>query len=364
MSWSITIARLFGSEIRIHITFLLLLAWIGIAAYGQGGASAAISSVLYVVTIFACVALHELGHALAARRFGITTPDITLLPIGGLARLSKLPEDPWQEIIIAIAGPLVNVLIVLILMVLFGQNIDPAHLDQPVNGMASFWLRIAEVNLILFLFNLIPAFPMDGGRVLRAALALRMGRRRATEWAARIGQATAFGFGFIGLVTGNAILVFVAVFVYLAATAESGQTSLLEITKGLSVEEAMITSFEALDPGASLKEAGDALLRTTQHEFPVRDGTGRLRGVLTRSGLVKALEDQGPTAPIAEFMVRDIPHVGPRDGLDTALRLLQEKDAPLVAVTGPDETLLGYVSQDNITELWMLDDAVHKARRA
>ncbi|MEX0852295.1 MAG: site-2 protease family protein, partial [Bauldia sp.] len=221
MPWSITVARVAGSEIRVHLTFLILLAWIGIAQYAAGGAAAALDAVLFIVAVFACVVLHELGHAVAARRYGITTPDITLLPIGGLARLSRIPDNPTEEIVIAVAGPLVNVLIAAVLIVILGARPDAATIAAIEDPAPGFLARLAAVNIYLVLFNLIPAFPMDGGRVLRALLAFRLGRRRATEIAARIGQGLAFAFGFLGLVYGNPILVFIAIFVYLAAAGEA-----------------------------------------------------------------------------------------------------------------------------------------------
>lgn len=357
MSWSLTIARVAGSEIRIHITFLLLLAWIGIATALSGGAAAAMEAVVFVIAIFACVVLHELGHAIAARRYGITTPDITLLPIGGLARLSRLPEKPGEEIVIALAGPAVNVVIALVVMLFLGTQIDPAALQDIDSVEPGFWMRLAAVNVFLVVFNLIPAFPMDGGRVLRAVLAIRFGRSRATEVAARVGQALAFGFGFLGLFAGNPILVFIAIFVYLAASAEAGQSSLMEITRRLRVRDAMITTYESLDVNATIGEAGEALLRTTQHEFPVVDGGGRLRGVVTRDMIVHATKDPGPEVAVIDVMEREIPEVGAGRRLDAALRHLQEKNAPIVAVVDDDGRFVGYVSQDNITELWMLDEA-------
>ncbi len=246
----------------------------------------------FIVAVFACVTLHELGHALAARRYGIATPDITLLPIGGLARLARLPEKPVEEIVIAIAGPAVNVVIAAVL-ILIGARVDASALtmDQPEAGFAT---RLAAVNLFLVVFNLIPAFPMDGGRVLRAVLALKLGRRRATELAATIGQGLAFVFGFLGLVNGNAILVFIAVFVYLAAAAEAGEVGVMERARRIQTGAAMIRSFESLGPGATVDDAADALIRTTQHEFPVVDGAGRLRGVLMRDAMIRAMKATGP----------------------------------------------------------------------
>jgi len=357
MSWSITIARIAGSEIRIHLTFLLLLAWIGIAQYTAGDASAAVDTVVFVIAVFGCVVLHELGHALAARRYGITTPDITLLPIGGLARLSRIPEKPSEEIVIAIAGPAVNVVIAAILIVAFGAGFDPASLSEIENPTYGFATRLAVVNIFLVLFNIIPAFPMDGGRVLRALLAFRMGRRKATELAARIGQALAFGFGFLGLIGGNAILVFIAIFVYLAAAGEAGQVSLMEASRRIPMRRAMVTAFESLGPQSSVDDAANALIRTTQREFPVVDGAGKLRGFLTREAMITALKERGPQTPVIDVMRRDVPTVRHDQSLDSAVRLMQESQTPLVGVIDSDDRLCGYISQENLAEMMMLDSA-------
>lgn len=357
MSWSITIARIAGSEIRIHLTFLLLLAWIGLAQYAAGGTGAAIGSILFVIAVFACVALHELGHALVARRYGIKTPDITLLPIGGLARLSRLPEKPLEEVFIAIAGPLVNVAIAVVLILFFGAELDPKSLTEIENPIHGFWSRLAVVNVFLFAFNLIPAFPMDGGRVLRALLAFQLGRRRATETAARIGQGLAFFFGFLGLIGGNPILVFIAIFVYLAAAAEAGQVGLVEATRRLPMHRAMITTFESLGPQSTVDDAANALIRTTQHEFPVVDGAGVLRGFVTREGMIAAMKATGPETPVIDIMITETPTVLPDQSLELAVRMMQERQSPLIGVTDSDGRLIGYISQENLAEMMMLDAA-------
>ncbi len=357
MSWSITIARIAGSEIRIHLTFLILLAWIGIAQYMAGGADAALDSIAFVVAVFACVALHELGHALAARRYGISTPDITLLPIGGLARLSRVPEKPSEEIVIAVAGPAVNVVIAVALVVVFGARFEPVSMSEIENPTYGFLTRLAVVNIFLVLFNLIPAFPMDGGRVLRAVLAYRLGRRKATELAARIGQALAFAFGFLGLIGGNVILVFIAIFVYLAAAAEAGQVGLMEAARRIPIRRAMVTAFEALSPQSTVDDAASALIRTTQREFPIVDGAGHLRGFLTRDAMIAALQATGPQTPVIDVMSKEIPTVYQGQPLAIAVRRMQENGAPLVGVLDDDERLVGYVSQENLAEMMMLDAA-------
>lgn len=357
MSWSITIARITGSEIRIHLTFLILLVWIGIAQYLAGGAGAALGSVAFVIAIFACVGLHELGHALAARRYGISTPDITLLPIGGLARLSRIPEKPSEEVVIAIAGPAVNIAIALVLVVVFGARFEPVSMAEIENPTYGFLTRLAVVNIFLVLFNLIPAFPMDGGRVLRALLAIRLGRRKATDLAARIGQGLAFAFGFLGLIGGNVILVFIAIFVYLAAAAEAGQVGLIEATRRVPIRRAMVTAFETLGPQATVDDAASALIRTTQREFPVVDSAGRLRGFITREAMIGALKATGPQTPVIDVMTGDVPTVREGQSLGIAVRLMQEMGAPLIGVIDDDERLIGYISQENLAEMMMLDAA-------
>ena len=357
MPWSFTIGRVAGSEIRIHITFLLLLAWIAISNYSAGGQAAAIEGVLFIIAVFACVLLHELGHVIAARRYGIATPDITLLPIGGLARLARIPEKPSEEIVIAIAGPLVNVVIAAVLILILGAQFNLAALTEPGNPAIGFLARLAGVNVFLVLFNAIPAFPMDGGRVLRALLAYRLGRRRATEIAARIGQGLAFVFGFLGLMTGDAILVFIGIFVFLAAQAEAGDVGLMDSARRIQVDRAMISKFESLGPQSTVDDAADALIRTTQHEFPVVDGGGRLRGFVTRDAMIRALKSGGPMTPVIEVMLTSVPTIRSGQPLDVAVRRMRDEQSSFIGVVEGNDRLLGYVSQENLAELMMLGGA-------
>jgi Zn-dependent protease/CBS domain-containing protein len=357
MSWSFPIGRLFGSEIRVHVTFFLLLAWIAIAYYQEGGTQAAVNGVLFILALFACVVAHEFGHALTARRYGIRTPDITLLPIGGLARLERMPENPRQEILVALAGPAVNVVIAAVLILILNSHFDFAALQRLDNPRLGFLVRLASVNIFLVLFNLIPAFPMDGGRVLRAVLAIWYPRRQATNIAARIGQALAFVFGFAGLVWGDPLLIFIAIFVYLAATAEAQMVGLQDVSRHLGVGDAMITRFETLGPQATIGDAAELLLRTTQHEFPVVDGGGKLRGVLTRNAMVAALSKSGAATPVIEAMTGGIPTVSSLARLETALKLLQQSGVPAVGVVDRSGKFVGYVTAENIGELMMVERA-------
>ncbi len=357
MSWSFPIGRLFGSEVRVHVTFFLLLAWIAIAHYQQGGTQAAVEGVAFILVLFACVVAHEFGHALAARRYGIRTPDITLLPIGGLARLERMPEKPRQEIIVALAGPAVNVVIAAVLILILRSSFNLQALEQLDNPSLSFLARLASVNIFLVVFNLIPAFPMDGGRVFRAILAIWYPRRQATNIAAKVGQALAFGFGFLGLIGGNPLLIFIAIFVYLAATAEAQMVGMQDVSRHLGVGDAMITHFESLGPQATVAEAAELLLSTTQHEFPVVDGAGKLRGLLTRNAMVAALSKSGAETPVIDAMASDIPTVPAGSRLEAALKALQGKGAPGVAVVDRDGKLVGYITPENVGELMMVEQA-------
>jgi stage IV sporulation protein FB len=355
MTWSIPIGVIGGTAIRIHVTFLLLLLWIAVAHYVQGGAQAAVEGVTFVVLVFVCVVLHEFGHVLAARRYGIQTPDITLLPIGGVARLTRIPERPSQELVVAVAGPLVNVVIAALLYLVLGR-FSPLAGAEVENPGIDILTRLAAVNVFLVLFNLIPAFPMDGGRMLRALLSYRLGFARATQIAASVGQGLAFLFGLLGLF-GNPLLLFIALFVYLGAAAEAHSVQMRQVARSMLAADAMITDFERLSPTSAVDEAVRALIRTTQHEFPVVDGSDRLRGVLTRDAMIHALQRQGGDAPVIDVMTREIPIVRPRQSLEEALRLLQESSAPAVGVVAEDGRLLGYITAENIGEIMMVNAA-------
>ncbi|MCG5234993.1 site-2 protease family protein [Xanthobacter oligotrophicus] len=361
MPWSLTIGRLGETAIRIHVTFLLFLVWIWAAYYRSGGSSAAWEGVLFVALLFACVLLHELGHVFAARRYGVKTPDITLWPFGGIANLERIPEKPSQELVVAIAGPLVNVVIALVLLVILsatlgGTDLTADSLAKIEDPRTSILVKLAGANIFLVVFNLIPAFPMDGGRVLRALLAMKMGHAKATATAASIGQGLAIGMGLLGIFT-NPMLMIIGVFVFLAASGEAGQVQLKEASRGLLVSDAMITHFETLGPQSTVDDAADALIRSTQKEFPVVDGAGHLRGVLTRDAMIRAMKDQGPQTAVIEVMQADIPVVEARSKLDAALKLITSAQVPAVGVVDVSGKLVGLLTPENVGELMMLHAA-------
>ena len=362
MSWSITIGTIAGTAIRVHITFLLFLGFLFVASYAADGPQAAMTMLVFLLLLFACVVAHEFGHIFTARAFGVSTPDVVLLPIGGVARLERIPEEPRQEFLIAIAGPLVNVAIAFGLVLLAGARLSAGDLFAMESSTVSLVDRLAAVNLFLAVFNMIPAFPMDGGRVLRALLATRLGFVRATEIAAAIGQGVAFALGFIGLFY-NPMLIFIAIFVYLAAPAEAHVVAMRSMSRGVPVSTAMMTQYATLDPQAPIEDAVQTLLRTSQSEFPVIDGGGKLVGLLGRNDLIRALKERGPESRVAEAMTTTVPSIGYRNRLEDAFQLLQEKSAPAVAVVDAGGRLVGLVTPETVGEMLMLQQAMPKGVR-
>jgi Zn-dependent protease/CBS domain-containing protein len=361
MRWSLNLGSIAGTAIRIHVTFLLFLVWLGTIYYRQGGAEAAWQGTIFIVMIFLCVLLHELGHVFAARRYGVVTRDVTLWPFGGISNMERMPEKPREELIVAVAGPAVNVAIAAVLLLWLWPHLNPDNLAKLEDPAVSLAVRLAGANIILVLFNLIPAFPMDGGRVLRALLAMYMGNARATDVAAAIGQGFAIVFGILGIFY-NPMLIIIAVFIFLAASGEATQAQLRALAQGTLVSDAMITEFQSLPTSATLSDAADALIRTTQTEFPIVDGTGRMRGILTRDAMIKALKERGPDAPVLEVMQGDVPTVPARAKLDTALRSLMQRGRPVVGVTDPQERLIGLLTVENLGEMMMVQQAKPDAK--
>jgi Zn-dependent protease/CBS domain-containing protein len=354
MLWSIPIATIAGTVVRVHVTFLLFLVWIGGTHWRLGGQEAALNGVLFMVLLFACVLAHEFGHIFAARRYGIRTPEVTLWPIGGVASLERIPEKPSEELVVALAGPAVNVVIAAVLLVLIDSRAEgAAAVAEFENPRAGLLARLAAANIFLVVFNLIPAFPMDGGRVLRALVAMRRPHAEATRIAARIGQGAAFVFALLGLFT-NPMLIVIALFIYLAATAEAQHVAFRDGAQGLPVREAMMRPVETLSPAATLDDAVDLLIRTAQKEFPVVDATGLPRGLLTKDLLIRALRQGGPGTPVIEAMARDIPSVGHWRPLETSLRTLMESKAPALMIVDDGGRLVGLLTPENVGEMMLV----------
>lgn len=357
MKWSWTLGRIAGIKLRMHWTFLLLLAWVGLTYAASGGWVAAAEGIAFVLAVFACVILHECGHALMAARYGVPTEDITLLPIGGVARMQRMPDVPIQEFWIAVAGPAVNVVIagLLFLGLLLGGGLAMAtRIPTWGTSVFAFFLNLMWVNLILVVFNILPAFPMDGGRVLRALLATQMDYVRATQIAAGIGQGMAILFGFAGLFT-NPLLLFIALFVYLGAEAETQMVQFRDLLRGVSVRAAMITRFRTLQGHDTLERAVDELLAGSQQDFPVTDGHG-YRGMLTRQALVKGIREAGLSGTVADWASEEARPVSPDDPLMETVESMRNSQLSALPVFENDE-LVGLLCHENISELLMVRSA-------
>jgi Zn-dependent protease/predicted transcriptional regulator len=363
MGWSWRIGRIAGIDVYLHPTFLLLLVWVALEHYfDHNDLGEALYGLAFILALFGIVVLHELGHALTARRYGVRTRDITLLLIGGIARLERIPEDPWQELAIAVAGPAVNVVmaaaISLGLVLARGLSLSPPDAVIRVGG--GFVEQLFWVNVMLAVFNLVPAFPMDGGRVLRALLALRLDYVRATQTAASIGQVFALLFGLLGLFY-NPFLIFIAVFVWLAGTQEAGLVLMRSALGDIPVRRAMITDFRALRPDDPLAQAVGHLLGGFQQDFPVLED-GRLVGVLTRNDLAAGLGQHGPESRVGEVMQQEFVTADPREMLQTAFSRLEEGHCRTLPVV-KEGRLLGLLTADNLAEVLMIQEALREARR-
>ena len=356
MKWSWPAGRILGIPLRVHVTFPLLLAWIALVQWrSDGNVAGAASLVLLVLLMFAIVVLHELGHAMAGRRYGVATRDITLLPIGGLARLERMPDDPTQEFVVALAGPAVNAVIAGALwgwLSLTNSLVSPALVG--LTG-GPFLERLMTVNVILALFNLLPAFPMDGGRVLRAVLAMRMEYTRATHVAANVGQGMALLFGLIGLFF-NPVLLFIALFVWIGAGQEASLVQMRSALGGIPVSRAMLTDFRTVSPRSTLGDVVDLTLTGSQKDFPVVED-GLVVGVLTQGDLLIALARGGSGISVAAVMQRDVHAADSHDMLGQVLAGLEQRQCSTLPVTHAGQ-LVGIVTMDNVGEFLRIQAAL------
>jgi Zn-dependent protease/CBS domain-containing protein len=353
MLWSFSVGRLAGTSVRIHVTFLLFLGWFALDAYFRVSAAESLRTVLFVIAVFGCVVAHEFGHVLVARAFGIATPDITLYPFGGVARLNSLPQEPMQEFLVAIAGPTVNLAILAVLLAL-GATLASEALLQSETDFAS---RLALTNLVLAIFNLLPAFPMDGGRVLRAALSARLGFERATRLAAVVGHWLAVLLAVVGIFF-NPMLIVIAVFIFFAATAELQAMEIRAFSKDVPVTRAMMTEFVTLPIRAALGDAVEVLLHSGQKAIPVLDDNRRLAGIVEIGDVVRELHtNPAKPRPIADLLVGDVPMLTERSTLEQAFQLLRETLRPALAVVDANENLVGLITLETLSEMLMLHEA-------
>jgi Zn-dependent protease/CBS domain-containing protein len=362
MKWQWKIARIAGIDVYMHATFLLLIGWVAFAYWTeQQSLAAVLSGVFFILLLFVFVVMHEYGHALTARKYSIKTRDITLYPIGGVARLERMPEKPIEELWVALAGPAVNVVAAI---VLFGYLVVSGTF-QPLTSLSistgSLIERLMVVNLWLVLFNLIPAFPMDGGRVLRALLGLRLEYVKATQIAANVGQAFAFLFGLIGLFT-DPFLVFIAVFVWMGAAQEASMVQMKYSLGNIPVTRAMMTDFQTLAPQDTLERVVGLVIAGAQHDFPVVQNE-HVVGILDRNSFMNALSERGGSAFVADVMRRDVTEIDSHEMVEAALQRLQENGSKTLPVTQNGQ-LVGLVTSENITEYLMIRSAMRPKRGA
>lgn len=363
MGWSWKIGRVAGVDIYLHWTFLLLLGWVFFAYLVAGkGMVAAWMGIAFILSLFGCVVLHELGHAMAARLFGVATRDITILPIGGVARLGRIPENAFQEFVIAAAGPIVNVIIAGVLAIVLAGLGGLTEPWSPAVLTGNLPQDLLRANVALVVFNLIPAFPMDGGRMLRALLASFLAYTTATRIAAGVGQGLAILFAIVGLlVLHDPILVFIAMFVYLAASSEAQMVEVRSLMRGILVRDAMMTRFQTLSPGNSLDEAAAELLAGGQQDFPVVQ-QDHLVGMLRRADLAEGLRAASHEGLVGDAMTRQCAVVSEDDQLDTAIREMQHSSCTVLPVMR-GERLIGLIDKENIGELLMIRSALGEDRR-
>ncbi len=336
MKWSWKIARIANIDVYVHATFFILIAWIGLSYWqAEGTLTAVASGVGFILTLFACVVAHEYGHALMARRYGIRTKHITLLPIGGVAMLESMPENPKHEIAVALAGPAVNVAIAIVLWLWLSISNTLVPIEQLDLTGGPFLERILVINIILAVFNMLPAFPMDGGRVLRAALALLM--------------------GLIGLLY-NPFLLFIAFFVWIGASAEAGMEQVKSVLSGSDIRHAMLTDYQSLSPGDPLSRAIDLTMAGSQTDFPVLEG-GVMVGVLGQADLLKGLNAQGEYSPVSGWMKQGVQSAEINEPLESAMERLQSCNCRLISVMDAGR-IVGIINLDNIMELVRIQSAL------
>ena len=360
MKWSWKISTIAGIDVFIHATFLLIIGWVGLSYWQQTRTLAGtLEGIVFTLILFGCVVLHEFGHALTARRYGIKTRDITLYPIGGVARLERMPDKPIQEFWVALAGPAVNVVIAVLLfgwLIISGTLAPLADLSMT---SGPFIERLLLVNVSLVLFNLIPAFPMDGGRILRSLLALRLEYTRATQIAATIGQGMALLFGLVGLFS-NPFLVFIAFFVWIGAGQEASMVQMKTALGGIPVAKVMLTDFQVLTPRDTIGRAAELILSGSQTDFPVLEGNA-IMGVLTRNDILAALSGQGKDVLVAGIMRREIQTVDANEMLEPAFARLQACNCHTMPVISRGQ-LVGLLTSENIGEFLMIQAAIGQAR--
>ncbi|TBN04333.1 site-2 protease family protein [Hyunsoonleella flava] len=357
MKANLNMGSISGIKIKVHWTFFFLIVWIVFSELKRGGnAESVLFNVVLVLAAFLCVVLHELGHALTAKRFGINTKKITLLPIGGTASLERIPESPKQELLVTLAGPLVNVIIAIFLYYLIPvKALMQLNFTESFEALMSFTLQnflffLFLVNVGLAVFNIIPAFPMDGGRILRALLAMKMNRVKATLIASRIGQTIAVLFLLLGLLY-NPFLILIALFIFIGAYGENQMVHHLAILKGHSVEEAMLLNTTTFNPKDALDMVVNKLISSTENSFVVLEND-KIIGVLHHQDII---DNCNKDIYVEDIMDTTFKVVKSTDNLDKVYRLTHSEKYPFFPVV-QNEKFAGVIDNINLNEYLLLQE--------
>jgi Zn-dependent protease/predicted transcriptional regulator len=359
MRWSLYIGKVSGIKIFVHWSFLILVFWlIQVEISQQHGLNEILLSLAFLVSVFICIVLHELGHAITAQHFNVRTRDIILLPIGGIARMESIPQKPKQELLVAVMGPAVNILISVILFIILKlTNTYPSSVKDLDFTSANFLFQLFAINLFLALFNFIPAFPMDGGRVLRALLALSLSRVKATLIAAYTGQIIAILFVLVGF-SFSPMLVLVGFFVFLGAHAEANAEQTLSVLSEIKVSDVLMRRYSVLQPGDSLSKAVDLLLNTQEHSFIVKEND-EVKGTLSRNEIIEGLVKFGKDVSVTKVMQTNVASLRPGDLLrDIMQKFSGNKEAIMPVLDG--KKIIGILDLENISEFVQIQNALSK----
>jgi Zn-dependent protease/predicted transcriptional regulator len=373
VTWSIKLFQIRGIDVKIHLTFVFILVWVAYnwGTAGGAGVQGAVFGLVATILLFACITLHEIAHSLVALSYGIRVHEILLLPIGGVSQIEDMPDKPGQELRIAVAGPLVSFAIAAVLfglLFLAGRSSNTS-LDLSLSSITMSWTGmlayLAAANLLLGLFNILPAFPMDGGRILRALLAMRLDYAKATAIAASIGQALAIAIGLFGFISGNYFMILIAIFVWLGAGQEGGEIRSRGVLREVRVGQAMTGEPLTLRVDDTLSQAIDLTLSSEQADFPVLDaGSARVVGLLTRDDVLRGLRSRGEAATVADAMRTTFPTASPDESLYALQRRILADGGQAIPVLDASGRLVGLLTAMDINEAFWLLSAKSEAKRA
>ncbi len=364
MKWSYKIGMIYGIPLRMHVTFLMLI--IGYAAlFGyQYGSMGALRGVVLILLLFVCVVIHELAHSRQAQKFNVEVRDVTLLPIGGVSNMEQMPEEPKEELKIALAGPLASIALgggLMIIDIVLGFNVLDFSFEKIATSFSYFPVYFAWINLLLAGFNLLPAFPMDGGRVIRAYLAQRMSYTQATNIAASIGKGFAIVFGIAGILF-NPILIIIAFFVYIGANSEEYSVMIRSVLKNLTVRDVMDTTCTVVSGATQISELVERIFHgTCKGIIPVEEESEYV-GIITSEELISAIHEHPMETTVGDVVEREVPTVTPEERLDEVYIKMQKGQHNAYGVVVEGE-LVGVITLEDMRRAYSIKEAVRSKER-